>query len=82
MRLEATGMGHGVLGQGGGGADAWVLAQGGTGQGWWAPRPSPALPSPGSACLLQTKNMDYYKREVSGARGGGGSRGARAAGHP
>lgn len=46
-----------------------VLPLGGAGQGWWTRGPGPPpRPSPGSVRLLQAKNMDYYKREVSGAR--------------
>lgn len=41
--------------------------------------PSPR-PSPGSVRLLQAKNMDYYKREVSGVRGWERGRPCRAQG--
>ena len=75
MRLEAIRWAMGWAW----GLGAWVLTQGGDGR---AQCPSPAVLSSGSTCLLQTKNMDYYKREVSRARGGGGSRGAWAARDP
>lgn len=74
MRLEAVGMGYRVRG---GGLGAWIAQGGGAGQ-----CPGPTLPSPSPVRLLQTKNMDYYKREVSGARGGGSSGGHELPGTP
>lgn len=75
MRLEASGMGYKVPGVGDqvpGLSRVAVARQ----------CPSPTMPSPSPMRLLQAKNMDYYKREVSGTRDGGSSWEARAARHP
>lgn len=66
-------MGYRVLGQGLG---VWIV------QGSGGRTMSRLVPSPSPAHLLQTKNMDYYKREVSGVRGGSSSGEARATRHP
>lgn len=71
MRLETTGMAMGCRDEDGGcmpGSLPKVVMAGLVGT-----MSQPTVPSPSPAYLLQTKNMDYYKREVSGARGGGGS---------
>jgi len=68
VRLEATGMGCGVL-VGGEGLGAWALAQGGTGQGWWAQRSRPrhALTRPRASLTDQEHGL----LQAGGERGAG-----------